>query len=64
MNDLEKKLSDLVNRLSLENGSNTPDWILGQYLCSCLKAFDAAVQQRETYYNRDARPSETERIEE
>ena len=54
---LEKKLITLINSASAENDSNTPDWILGQYLMSCLKAFNAATQQRETWYGRDARPT-------
>lgn len=46
-----------INRHSAENRSNTPDFILAQYLEQCLAAFDRAVQQRETWYCRDARPS-------
>ena len=41
----------------MENASNTPDFILAQYLCNCLKAWEEATQQRETWYGRDARPS-------
>jgi hypothetical protein len=54
---VEKLFQDLINRNSLENESNTPDWILGQFLASCLAAFNTAVQQRETWYGRDARPT-------
>jgi len=53
-----KELEDSINRNCMENASNTPDFILAQYLHSCLNAFDAAVQQRETWYGRDGRPSE------
>ena len=53
------KLIGLLNEYSKENTSNTPDMILAQYLESCLAAFDEAVQQRETWYGRDARPTET-----
>lgn len=35
-----------INRHSAENGSNTPDFILGDYLVSCLAAFDVAVTRR------------------
>lgn len=55
---LQKRLRDLLNECSAENSSNTPDFILAQFLMSCLAAFDMAVQQRETWYGRDARPSE------
>lgn len=53
---LEQALTDTLNRASAENASNTPDFILAQYLLGCLAAFDTATQQRETWYGRDARP--------
>lgn len=56
--DFHKELESLINRHCKENESNTPDFILAYYLMGCLSAFNAAVQQRETYYGRDARPSE------
>ena len=59
MNDLRKKIVHAINCESAENTSNTPDWILSQYLISCLDAFDQAVQQREKFYGRDAKPPET-----
>lgn len=54
-----KELEQLINRHSKENESNTPDFVLAQYIESCLSAFTTAVQQRETYYDRDPRPSVT-----
>ena len=54
----EKELEQLINCHSKENESNTPDFILAQYLSACLIAFNMAVQQRETLYGRDARPSD------
>ena len=53
-----KGLETLINAYSMENASNTPDFILAGYLCSCLLAFETAVQQRETWYGRDSRPTE------
>jgi hypothetical protein len=55
-NDLEHALASALNCFSAENPSNTPDWILAQYLLGCLAAWNQAVQQRETWYGRDARP--------
>jgi len=60
--DFEKELEHLINKHSLENESNTPDFILAQYLSKCLSNFNQAVQQRETWYKRDPRPSVTFRI--
>ena len=52
----EAELTSLINRHSRENESNTPDFILAQYIEGCLRTFNQAVQQRETWYGRDARP--------
>lgn len=58
MTEFEKELTTALNRTSQENASNTPDFILAQFLLGCLAAFNTAVQQRETWCGRDARPSE------
>jgi hypothetical protein len=55
--DFISELRDLINRRSMENASNTPDFILAQYLTNCLRAWNQATQQRETWYGRDARPT-------
>lgn len=39
-------LTDLINRCSLENGSDTPDSVLSQYLINCIAVFDIAVRER------------------
>ena len=56
-NDLEHAIASVLNCFSAENPSNTPDWILAQYLLGCLAAWNTGVQQRETWYGRDARPT-------
>lgn len=53
----EEELETLINKHSMENGSNTPDWILARYLRECLSLWNMTVQQRETWYGRDARPT-------
>lgn len=53
-----EELQVLLNKNSRENNSNTPDFILANYLLGCLTSFEVAVQQRETWYGRDARPKE------
>jgi len=59
MSTLLEDIQSAINRHSAENASNTPDFILAQYLDRCLAAFNVAVQQRETWYGRDARPTGT-----
>lgn len=58
MDSFESDLQALINRHSRENASNTPDYILAQFMSSCLDAWNTGVQQRETWYGRDGRPSE------
>jgi hypothetical protein len=41
-----KELTSLLNKYSKENESNTPDWILADYLQNCLKSFNHAVADR------------------
>lgn len=51
--DFMDELSNLINRYSKENGSNTPDCILASYLSDCLGNFDAAVKARSKWYGED-----------
>ena len=50
--DLRKGLAEVLNRYSRDNGCNTPDFILAQYLANCLDAFDVAVQKRAQWFGR------------
>ena len=49
---LRAKIRKAINQCSAENGSNTPDFILADYLVNCLLAFDSAVNSRERWYSR------------
>lgn len=51
--EFRKELESLINKHSKENGSDTPDYILAEYLLGCLSTFDMAVNNRERWYNRD-----------
>ena len=42
----QSELSSLLNRHCQENGSNTPDFILAEYLVDCLKTFNKAMAHR------------------
>ena len=41
------KLTNLINEHSLEQYTDTPDFILAKYMLDCLKAYTNAVQQRD-----------------
>lgn len=49
----KKELKELINHYSKENESNTPDFILAQYIMACLIAFNTAIQQRETWFGKE-----------
>ena len=51
--DFKKELEHLINKHSLENDSDTPDFILAEYLNDCLIAFNKAVNRREEWYGRE-----------
>lgn len=57
MTSLETEIAAVLNARSAENASNTPDFILAQFLLGCLAAWNTGVQQRENWYGRDPRPS-------
>jgi len=50
MSEFQEGLRALINRHSKENGSNTPDFILAEYLTSCLEAFETATNERQGWY--------------
>jgi hypothetical protein len=49
---LEDTIRNALNCASRENASDTPDFVLAQYLMDCLKAFEAATTARERWYGR------------
>lgn len=51
--DLERAIADLLNGFSMENESDTPDFILASYLRDCLRTFARAVRLREKWYGRE-----------
>jgi len=47
----EEELKKLINQFSLENQSNTPDFILANYIYTCLKIFNASIKERDKWYS-------------
>lgn len=52
MSDLQKEIETAINRVSRENESNTPDFILAEFLMLCLQAFEHTSKLREAWYGR------------
>ncbi len=51
MQSFKKELTALINYHSKENGSDTPDFILANYLARCLQAFDETEKERQDWYS-------------
>lgn len=47
----QEELTELINKHSVENGSDTPDYVLAQYVSKCLVAFSEATMSRDKWYN-------------
>ncbi len=43
----KEALRQLINENSLENMSDTPDYVLANYMMDCLNAFNKAVNERD-----------------
>jgi len=50
MSDFRKELTELINKHSMENESDTPDFMLAEYLMDCLRAFNAVINTRKKWY--------------
>lgn len=46
-----KELESLINRHSKENDSDTPDFILAEYIGNCLHGFSQATRARDKWYD-------------
>jgi len=51
--DFKKELETLINRCSRENGSDTPDFILADYMNECLLAFERATNKRTKWFSKE-----------
>lgn len=51
MNTLHKDLSELLNKHSIDSVSNTPDFILAEYMIDVLVAYEDAIKARELHPN-------------
>jgi hypothetical protein len=47
---LTDDISAAINRNSAENGSDTPDYILAEYLVACLEALEKTIKLRGKWY--------------
>ena len=52
--ELEVEICQALNKHSAENESDTPDFLLAQFLTGCLKAFNRTTGKREAWHGRNA----------
>lgn len=50
MSKFSDDIAAVINRYSMENESNTPDFILANYLDACLTTFQLAVRERDAWH--------------
>ena len=48
---LKRRVEALLNSAIGENGSNTPDFILAEYLMRCLSNWDITTKKRDKWYS-------------
>jgi len=46
------ELTQLFNKYSIENESNTPDYMLTDYILGCLENYNRIINKREKWYGR------------
>ena len=55
MNDKKKamtfkgELTNIINKHSIENKSNTPDFMLAKYLLECLRIYELPTNRRDDW---------------
>jgi len=50
MSNFETELTSLLNRHSVENECDTPDFILADYIRGCLNTFNLAIKNRDSWH--------------
>ena len=53
--DLAEKIRFVLNCASREGCSDTPDFILAEYMLSALECFETACRDREKWYGRQVK---------
>ena len=56
--EFQQELTKLINYYSQENSSDTPDFILAEYLVNCLNIFSKTVRQRDKWYHQEKENSD------
>jgi len=49
---LKKDLTSLLNNHSLESRSDTPDYMLADFMLGCLNVYENTIERRERWFGR------------
>ncbi len=52
----QKQLTQLINSHCLENESNSPDFILAEYIMGCLDSYTNAAKKRDEWHGINPTP--------
>jgi hypothetical protein len=50
--EFKEDLTQLLNKHNMESGSDTPDFVLADYLCDCLMILGFAIGRRDKWYSK------------
>jgi len=51
--NLKREISSVLNKYSQENRSNTPDFILAEYMLGCLTVYENTISMRNNWFTKD-----------
>jgi hypothetical protein len=51
--DVIRELTRVINKYSLESGSDTPDWIIAEHMLRSLELLDLTIKARNRWYSDD-----------
>lgn len=49
---LKKEIAGLLNKYSQENRSNTPDYMLADFMLGCLNVYENTIRSRTEWFER------------
>jgi len=50
--DLKDDLAELLNQHSMEQASETPDYVLAEYMLGCLYTYEKAIVGKELFWDK------------
>lgn len=56
IHNFEKHLTSLINVHNIENDSDTPDFVLAEFMVACLRAFNYAIKTRSDWVRKPEKP--------